>query len=334
MKETTRLRIGIAGCGQAARIHLERLLQLPEVEITGCVDSDRDSAVALARSAGRSGQPEVPTFADHGELLRQATPHALCIFTPHLWHYRPAMDALQAGCHVFVEKPLSTNVQEATDIVGLARGRGLVVAVGHQYRLCPSLVEARRRLGDGEIGPLQMVTATLALPWLANLGGDQGWRTNPKVAGGGVLADQGDHLIDALLWTTGRRAQEVYAVQSRLATGLDVVSAAALRLADGTPVSLSVSGVSPGTLFELNYFGERGRLRATDRSLEQDGGSSGTGSRAISLPPPAGSIDADFAAAVLRGTPPCCPGDQAVETVRTIEALMRSSLTNQAVRLC
>ena len=56
------------------------------------------------------------------------------------------MDALQAGCHVFIEKPLSTNVQEAADIVGLARGRSLKVAVGHQYRLCPSLAEARRHL--------------------------------------------------------------------------------------------------------------------------------------------------------------------------------------------
>ena len=69
------------------------------------------------------------------------------------------MDALQAGCHVFIEKPLSTNVQEAADIVSLARGRNLKVGVGHQFRLCPSLIEARRRLADGVIGPVRLVTA-------------------------------------------------------------------------------------------------------------------------------------------------------------------------------
>ena len=70
-------------------------------------------------------------------------PDALAVFTPHLFHYKLTMDALQAGCHVFVEKPLSTNSQEAADIVNLARGRQLKVGVGHQYRLRPSLIEAR-----------------------------------------------------------------------------------------------------------------------------------------------------------------------------------------------
>ena len=51
-----------------------------------------------------------------------------------------------------------------------------------------------------------------------------------------MLADTGDHLIDALLWSTGQAAQEVYAVQTKLESGLDVVTAAALRLRDGTPV--------------------------------------------------------------------------------------------------
>ena len=67
---------------------------------------------------------------------------ALCIFNPQFRHYRLAMDTLQAGSHVFIQEPLSTNVQEAADIVGLARGRSLKVAVGHKYRLCPSLAEA------------------------------------------------------------------------------------------------------------------------------------------------------------------------------------------------
>ncbi len=147
------------------------------------------------------------------------------IFTPHFWHYRLAMDALQAGCHVFIEKPLSTNVQEAADIVGLARGRSLKVAVGHQYRLCPSLAYARRRLQKRTIGPLRMVTAAFCRgPGLQSrkdrrkAGG-----LTPSCRGGGVLADAGDHLIDGLLWTTGSAAQEVYAIQSMLESGLDLV---------------------------------------------------------------------------------------------------------------
>ena len=133
------LRIAIAGCGQAARIHVDRLLDQPGLEIVGCADSERESADKLAdRIAEASGKTPV-VFSDyHGLLELEHPPDALAVFTPHLFHYRLTMDALQAGCHVFVEKPLSTNSQEAADIVNLARGRQLKVAVGHQYRLRPA----------------------------------------------------------------------------------------------------------------------------------------------------------------------------------------------------
>jgi predicted dehydrogenase len=329
---TELLRIGIAGCGQAARVHLERLAAIPGVRVIGCADPDRAQAESLAaRVPAAEGAPAV-ALADHRELLRQAAPDALAIFTPHLAHYRVATDALQAGCHVFIEKPLSTNVQEATDIVGLARGRARKVGVGHQYRLRPSLVEARRRLAAGTIGPLRLVTATLAQPWLASHGGAENlWRFDPKVLGGGIMADAGDHLLDALLWTTGQVAAEVAAVQARGESGLDVVTAAAVRLANGTPATLAVSGVAPGTLFELNYFGELGRLQVTDLSLVEELGTAPA--QALPLADPSESIDANFVAAVVDDAPLCCPADQALDTVRLLEAVTRSAATGQVVRL-
>ncbi len=330
------LRIGIAGCGRAARIHLDRLAALAEVAIVGCTDSDRSCAESLAAKIDQTaapGQAPVAVFTDHRDLLGQLGPDALFVFTPHYWHYRLAMDALQAGSHVFIEKPLSTNVQEAADIVGLARGRSRKVAVGHQYRLCPSLSEARRQLQEGTIGPLRLITATLARPWLAiQEGSEKGWRSDPRLAGGGVLADAGDHLIDALLWTTGRAAQEVFAFQSMLDSGLDLVTAAALRLNDGTPVTLAVSGLSLESLFELNFFGERGRIRATDLSLEVSDGTENS-RRQVALPAQHESIDGNFVAALLHGTPLCCPAGEAVNTVRLLEAVVRSAATGQRVRL-
>jgi predicted dehydrogenase len=265
-------------------------------------------------------------------MLERQGIDALCIFTPHLWHYRLAMDALQAGCHVFIEKPLSTNLQEAADIVGLARGRALKVAVGHQYRLRPSLVEARRLLAEGKIGRLGLVTAALAQPWLAaRQGAADAWRRDPKVSGGGMIADAGDHLVDALLWSTGQGVVEVYAAQTKLDGGLDVATAAALRLKDGTPAALAVTGTSPTALFELNYFGDRGRIRATDESLDVEGNDHVL--QRMALPEPRGTIDGDFVGSIVRNTELCCPAEQALETVRLIEALTRSAASGQVVRL-
>ena len=325
---TEALRIGIIGCGRAARIHLARLVAQDRVQVVGCADLNADAAGALA-AAVPGGSTAV--FTDHRELLERAAPQAVAIFTPHRAHYRPAMDALQAGCHVFIEKPLSTNAQEAVDIAGLARARGRKVGIGHQYRLRPSLAEARRRLASGAIGRLRLVTAVLAQPWLAaHSGPADAWRYDPKLSGGGILADAGDHLIDALLWTTAQAAREVMAVQSRLETGLDLVTAAALRLADGTPASLALSGDAPAPSFALTYFGEGGRLLATDADLICE--PAGAPAETVPLPAPDQTIDGNFVAAVVADAPLCCPVEEALDTVRLLEAIIRSAAGGQLVR--
>ena len=336
---TSVVRIGIAGCGLAARIHLDRLLALENVEVIGAADSNLPRALALAdrisahRSSGASPKA-APAYSDHRELLRQQAPDALAIFTPHLSHYRLTMDALQAGCHVFIEKPLTTNSQEAADIVSLARARARKVGVGHQFRLCPSLIEARGRVTRGEIGNLRFVSALLARPWLSTLAREESnWRFDPNVAGSGILADAGDHLIDALLWTTGQKAGEVGAIQSQRDrdASIDLVTAATIRLLNETPVSLAVSGIAVRAEFALTFYGEAGQLHATDQQLFDE---KPDGSRQ-EVPLPAGeqSIDSNFVAALLTNTPLCCPAGEALESVRLLEAIGRSAATGQFVRL-
>jgi predicted dehydrogenase len=334
--DTSVLRIGVAGCGKAARIHLDRLLALDGVAIVGCADPDRSAAEALADRVALASEggsdARVPCFGDHRELLRSVVPDAVAVFTPHLAHYRVTMDALQAGCHVFIEKPLSTNLQEAAEIVGLAKARDLKVGVGHQFRLCPSLIEARQRIIDGVIGPVRLVTGTLARPWLTTLPpAERSWRSQAKQPGGGMLADVGDHLIDALLWTTRQPAREVAAVQSERDAGIDIATAACIRLADGTPVTLAISGVSPGSHFALDYFGESGRLTATDQTLEEE--RTDTPWREVALPGPSQTIDGNFVAALANRSALCCPADQALDTVRLLEAVGRSAATGEVVRL-
>ena len=242
---------------------------------------------------------------------------------------------LQAGCHLFIEKPLSTNAQEAVDIVTLARGRDRVVGVGHQYRLAPSLVEARRRLAEGAVGRLRLVTATMAAPWLVGHGGpENAWRLDPKVSGGGIVADAGDHLLDALLWTTGRSVAEVAAFQDREAPGLDVVDAVAMRLVDGVPATLALSGVSPRIALRVDLLRRAGH--AAGHRLTRSGWPAPDPARGrgrVGLPAAAASIDGDFIAAVRGGGAPCCTAEQAVETVRLQEAIARSAGSGQVVRL-
>ena len=328
---TTGLRIGIAGCGSAALAHADRLGAVAGVSIVGCSDVDGPAARSLAQHVSTT-DVQVPSFDDHAELIRRASPDALAIFTPHHAHYRPAMDALQAGCHVFIEKPLSTSVQEAVDIAGLARSRDRKVGVGHHFRLLPSLIRAREMLAGGAIGPVRMISATLAQPWLESRRGDEhAWRFDPRFAGGGILADSGIHLVDALLWTSGRPAEMVSAILDREASGLDVVTSASARLGGGTLATVGISAVSHAPYFELVYHGEAGRLRATGRSLTVENGDEEA--RAVPLPEASASVDSDFVASILEGTPLCCPADEALDAVRLLEAIARSAAIGQFVGL-
>lgn len=323
------LRIGIVGCGRAASAHAARLRTLENVQVVGLADTSDSSAQTLAASFP---DPPPQTFPTLQEMLSKLSPDIVSIFTPHRSHYALVMHALQAGCHVFVEKPLSTNAQEASDIASLARARGRIVGVGHQYRLRPSLIEARNLILSGAIGPLRMVSALMTAPWLAQHSGPaDSWRLDPRAGGTGILSDAGDHLLDALLWTSAQPAAEVAAFQARTDSGLDVVSAVALKLANGTPATLAISAVSPDSLFELLYFGESGAIRASESSLEIK--PAGSSAETRNLDQSSTSIDADFVSAVAHNQPPCCPVDQALDTVRLLEAIVRSCASAQVVRV-
>src|SRR5271166_2760019 len=162
MTGSARLRIGMAGCGRARRLHVDRLLALAKVEFVGCADPHGGCAESLAERIGPTpAREKTPVVCGHHTL----GPNISFIFTPHFGHYRPAIDAFQTGCHVFIEKPLATNVQEAADIVVMAPGRQCKVRMGHPFRPSPSLSETCRHFKTRAVGKFDVVTALIARRW-------------------------------------------------------------------------------------------------------------------------------------------------------------------------
>ena len=162
MTGSVRLRIGMAGCGRARRLHVDPLLALDKVEFAGCADRDRGCAESLAERIGPTPVSEKPPVLNGHHSLG---PNISFIFTPHFGHYRPAIDAFQTGYHVFIEKPLATNVQEAADIVGMAPGRQSKVRMGHPYRPSPSLSETCRPFKTRDMGKINLDTALITRRW-------------------------------------------------------------------------------------------------------------------------------------------------------------------------
>ena len=333
--KTSVVRIGIAGCGIAARIHLDRLLAFDGVAIVGCADPDPAAAAALADRASTGAPEKAARRSAHSPTIAnyyRPSPPMPWRFSVRISALSPVHGCVAGGMSRFYrETPLHQPARggrhrQPRPRTKFESGSGPSISSVPEPDRGPES-DCQRDDRPVTAGDVHSRAALADHPDEEQ----KNWRQSEKLAAGGILADAGDHLIDALLWTTGQVAVEVAAIQSQTKPGIDLVTAAAIRLTDGTPVSLAVSGVSPGSLFALDYFGELGRLHVSDQTLEEE--RFDTPWHQVALPASNQTIDGNFVAALANDSPLCCPADQALDTVRLLEAITRSAATGQIVRL-
>ncbi len=133
------LRVGVIGVGYLGRFHAEKYAHLKETELVGVADLNE----ALAQEVGRALGAEA--YSDYRALLPEVS--AVSVAVPTSRHYAVVRDALEAGCQVLVEKPLSVTVAEADSLVRLARERSRILMVGHLERFNSAMEELKTRAG-------------------------------------------------------------------------------------------------------------------------------------------------------------------------------------------
>ena len=148
MKTTRRFRVALVGCGRIAQVHCGYLRQLPQVEFVGACD------VSAERREAFAARWQVPTYADIDELLAAAQPQVIHIVTPPATHAGLAVQLLEAGVDVLVEKPMALAVHEADAMLTAARRTGRMLTVDHNRWFDPVVQEARRLLAAGRLGTL------------------------------------------------------------------------------------------------------------------------------------------------------------------------------------
>lgn len=217
---------------------------------------DRECLVAVADSdaatATRAGQAwGIPHYVDHREMLQRAKPDAVSVAVPTNAHCEVVMDALAAGCHVLVEKPIAGSLDEAERMVAEAARCKRVLTVGHIERFNPAVIELKRRLDAGELGrPYQMHARRLG-PFPA------------RVRDVGVVVDLATHDLDIMRWLSGSEPVRVYAETSReIHTTNEDLMNGIVRFANGTLGVLEVNWLTPIKIRELTVSGERGMFRA------------------------------------------------------------------------
>ncbi len=141
------LRIAIVGCGKIADQHAEQIVHIPDCQIVGVCDREELMARQLRERL------DIPMHsADFHELLAIARPDVVHITTPPQTHYSVARMSLEAGCHVYVEKPFTVTFEEANELIRLAERMKRKLTVGHNAQFSHAANQMRALVGEGYLG--------------------------------------------------------------------------------------------------------------------------------------------------------------------------------------
>jgi predicted dehydrogenase len=141
------IRVAIVGCGKVADKHASQILRIPDTRIVGVCDQEELMARQLAERFGVKRH-----FSEVGALLSSCKPNVVHITTPPQSHCALARQCLEAGCHVYVEKPFTLNSREAAELIALAEATGRKMTVGHETQFMPVAVDMRRLIHAGYLG--------------------------------------------------------------------------------------------------------------------------------------------------------------------------------------
>lgn len=198
--------VGVVGMGFIGVVHVEALRRLNNVEVVAIAHSSEEKAKAKAKELG------VGTYySDFDDMVNNPDIDCIHICTPNYLHYEMAKKALMAGKHVVCEKPLTTNIEDAQELVELAREKGLVNAINFNLRFYPLVHQLKYAVEKGEIGEIFSVHGSYLQDWLY-YDTDYNWRLEPELSGASrAVADIGSHWMDLVEFVTGLKITEVLA---------------------------------------------------------------------------------------------------------------------------
>jgi predicted dehydrogenase len=202
---STPIRVLVAGCGNMGASHARAYHRMPGFEIVGLVSRGPASRERLSAELG--GLPE---FSDYDAALAATTPDAVSINTYPETHGPYARAALEAGCHVFCEKPLAETVEEAQSIVDAARARGRKLVIGYILRVHPAwvrFIEMARTLGKPLVMRMNLNQQSRGTAWKSH---------RNLMESMSPIVDCGVHYVDVMCQMTGARPVRVSAIGARL----------------------------------------------------------------------------------------------------------------------
>lgn len=244
------LRVGLLGCGYWGARLLRVFAALPEIDVVLAVDAEAAARETIPRPIARS--------ADTADLWRDPAIDAVLIATPPASHVAPAREALRAGKHCWVEKPLALSLSEAKELVALADQVGRRLFVDETFLYDPLIRTAREWIAAGRLGTLQHLSCERTGLGRVRRDSDVWWNSAP-------------HDLSILRYLSG---QDVASLQvegfAHFQENLADHAVAALRLRGGVSAHIYLSWLSPEKRANVVAVGSAGMLRYEGRFAQRE----------------------------------------------------------------
>lgn len=274
------IRLGMVGGGQGAFIggvhRMAARLDGHYTLVAGALSSDPQRALASAAELGLDPARSYGSFEEmaQAEAAREDGIEAVSIVTPNHMHFPAAKAFLEAGIHVICDKPLTSTLEDARALAGLAEKSGRLFVLTHNYTGYPMARQAREMVANGELGDIRLVQAEYPQDWLSGpleaTGQKQAeWRTDPARSGaGGAIGDIGTHALNLAMFVSGLEPEALAADLDSFVDGRRVDDNAhimlrfAARGASRAKGMLWASQVAPGNenALRLRVYGTKGGL--------------------------------------------------------------------------
>lgn len=238
------VKVGVVGVGAMGRNHARIYADMPEVELVGVVDLDEEAARETARRHGGRA------YGDLRRMLDREGPDALTIAVPTVDHLDIALEAIEHGIHLLIEKPIASSPADGRQIVQAADAAGVKLMVGHIERFNPAVMALKAQLSDGELGRVFQVDTRRQGPF------------PNRVRDVGVVIDLAVHDLDVMRYVTGSEISRVFAeTERRIHTSREDLLSGLVRLENGVVGTLIINWLTPTKIRELAVIGEFGMYR-------------------------------------------------------------------------
>lgn len=226
---TDKIKIGLFGLGHLGKIHLKCMLEVEAIELVGYYDPNEEAAAWMEKNY------DIPRFTSQKDLIEKVD--AIDVVTPTAFHFEIALLALQAGKHVFIEKPVTQKPEEARQLAQIAEEKNLKIQVGHVERFNPAFLA----LNDFPMRPLFVEAHRLAT-------------FNPRGTDVSVVLDLMIHDLDLLLSLIDSPIADIKASGVALVSKSADICNARIEFENGCVANVTASRISMKQMRKLRIF--------------------------------------------------------------------------------